>query len=134
MLRLPVTASLPMRSTLRPRSSRLILGLAAFLAAFAPGCGGNDEKTVQLVEETAALFEDNKGDCDKLGTDFEAFTGKNELRFVDLKRIGRLTGAERKAFDAKYGPRLEAAMRKLMDGATACMSNPKVSDALKKIR
>jgi len=62
------------------------------------------------------------------------FTGKNELRFADLKRIGRLQGEERKAFDAKYGPRLEAAMRKLMDGATACMSNPKVSDALKKIR
>lgn len=110
-----------------------LLGLACCAVGLS-GCGGDDEKTVQLVEETAELFEDNKGDCDKLGTEFEAFTGKNELRFVDLKRIGRLQGEERKAFDAKYGPRLEAAMRKLMDGATACMANPKVADALKKIR
>ena len=56
------------------------------------------------------------------------------MRLADLKRIGRLGGEERKAFDAKYGRRLEAAMRKLMDGATVCMSNPKVADALKKIR
>jgi hypothetical protein len=110
------------------------LSLSLLVAFALPGCGSSDEKTVQLVEETAQLFEDNKGDCDKLGTEFESFTSKNELRFVDLRRIGRLSGEERKAFDAKYGRRLEAAMRKLMDGATACMSNPKVADALKKIR
>jgi len=112
----------------------MVAGLAALALSGLPGCGGNDEKTVQLVEETAELFEDNMGDCDKLGTEFESFTGKNELRFADLKRIGRLDGEERKAFDAKYGVRLEAAMRKLMNGATACMDNPKVGGALKKIR
>lgn len=112
----------------------ILAGLVALALSALPGCGGNDEKTVQLVEETAELFEDNMGDCDKLGAEFESFTGKNELRFADLKRIGRLGGEERKAFDAKYGARLEAAMRKLMNGATACMDNPKVADALKKIR
>ena len=116
-------------------ASSVTAAFATVLAtALVSGCGGDDEKTVQLVEETAAIFEDNKGDCDKLGTEFETFTGKNEMRFADLKRIGRLGGEERKAFDAKYGRRLEVAMRKLMDGATACMSNPKVEGALKKIR
>ncbi len=121
-------------SMLLMHRSIVVLALVAPISVALPGCGGNDDKTVQLVEETAEIFEDNKGDCDRLGAEFESFTGKNEMRFADLKRIGRLTGEQRKAFDAKYGPRLEAAMRKLMDGATACMSNPKVADALKKIR
>lgn len=98
------------------------------------GCKADEERTVELVEEMATLFARHQGDCDRLGTEFDAFATANAARFADLKRLGRLEGEERKRFDAKYGPRLEAAMRKLMDGATACMANPRVEDALKRIQ
>lgn len=98
------------------------------------GCKTDEERTVELVEEMAALFARHQGDCDRLGTEFDGFATANTARFADLKRLGRLEGEERKRFDAKYGPRLEAAMRKLMDGATACMANPKVENALKRIQ
>lgn len=98
------------------------------------GCKADEERTVELVEEMATLFARHQGDCDRLGTEFDAFATANAARFADLKRLGRLEGEERKRFDAKYGSRLEAAMRKLMDGATACMANPRVEDALKRIQ
>lgn len=103
-----------------------LLGLSA--------CKSEEERSVELVEDMASLFEKHKGDCDVLGTEFESFATVNALRFDGLKKLGRLEGEPRKAFDAKYGVRLEKAMHKLMDGATACMANPKVESALKRIQ
>jgi hypothetical protein len=108
--------------------------VATLLASTLVACKSDDEKAVQLVEEMAALFDRNKSDCDKLGSEFDTFAADNTARFIDLKRVGRLQGEKRKAFEAAYGARLEAATRKLMDGAIPCMANPKVADALKRIR
>ena len=120
-----------MRSASWPSVAVVVVALSA---AVAPGYKADEERTVELVEEMATLFEEHQADCDRLGAEFDAFATANAARFADLKQLGRLEGEERKRFDAKYGARLEAAMRKLMDGATACMANPKVESALKRIQ
>jgi hypothetical protein len=109
------------------------LALALGLAATSAGCAPDEERTVELVEEMAELFARHQGDCDRLGAELDAFATDNAARFADLKRIGRLEGDARKTFDARYGARLQAAMKKLMAGASACMTNPKVEGALRRI-
>lgn len=115
-------------------SLRLAVAFTVAASLLGVGCKPDEERTVELVEEMATLFARHQADCDRLGAEFDAFASDNAARFADLKRLGRLEGEERKRFDAKYGARLEAAMQKLMDGASACMANPKVESALKRIQ
>lgn len=116
------------------RSTAVVLMALGALPSGLSACKTEQERSVELVEEMASLFDRHKADCDVLGTEFESFATANALRFEGLKKLGRLEGEPRKAFDAKYGARLEKAMRKLMDGATACMDNPRVESALKRIK
>jgi hypothetical protein len=123
------------RRVIRYRRSNAVVLLALMaLPLGLSACKSEEERSVELVEEMANLFDEHKANCDLLGSEFESFATVNALRFDGLKKLGRLEGEPRKAFDAKYGTRLEKAMRKLMDGATACMDNPKVESALKRIQ
>src|SRR5699024_245237 len=61
-------------------SALAVVALASITAA---GCKPEEERTVELVEEMAALFSRHQADCDRLGAEFDTFATANAARFAD---------------------------------------------------
>jgi hypothetical protein len=86
---------------------------------------------VRLVEELAQVMEANKADCDKMGDALAKFMDSHTAEIRRLREEEKkMTEEQKKAIANKYAARLQAAAAKILAGAQACGSNPKVKDAL----
>ena len=118
---------------------RFIIALSLALVV---GLGGGHaradsvgDRAVALVEKMATIVDDNKSNCDAMGDKLSAFFTANAATFKEMKDMEKSMSKEQKdAWAAKYKDRLAAAIQKMTGGLQACMTNPKVMDALKKMQ
>jgi len=91
-----------------------------------------EEKSLALMEKMSAIFSNNASDCDKMGTELDAFIKENSENFRKLKDYGeKQTPEQKKAFTEKNKGKMEATMKKMEVGMKACMTNQKVMEAMK---
>ena len=92
------------------------------------------ERGVTLLESGAALVDQDKGSCDKMGGDMSTFIDAHASDIQALQAWGaRLTVVERMALASKYKARLRAAEARLRGSIEPCQENAKVRAALKKV-
>ena len=92
------------------------------------------ERAVALVETMAGIVDRDMRDCDKMGADLNRFADDTAAERAELKSYkDKLTPAQKRAFIAKYGARLQAAAAKIMGGMQACGDNTKVKAAMTKL-
>ena len=91
-----------------------------------------EEKSLALMEKMSEIFSSNASDCDKMGTELNAFIKENSENFRKLKDYGeKQTPEQKKAFTEKNKGKMEATMKKMEPGLKACMTNQKVVEAMK---
>ncbi len=110
-----------------------VLALSALpalsLPAFASANPGADY--VALLEKMADLATADKGNCDRMAADLEAFLKAHKAEIEADREAGqKQTPEEKKAFREKYGPRLMAAQMKLRQAIGPCAQDPRVRAAL----
>lgn len=92
------------------------------------------ERAVVFVETIAGIVDRDMRDCDKMGTDLGKLADDTASERAELKSYkDKLTPAQKKAFLAKYGARLQAAAAKIVGGVQACGDNAKVKAAMAKL-
>jgi ABC-type transporter MlaC component len=90
-------------------------------------------RTVVILEAIAQIASDQKMNCDGMGTSLNQLADSTATERAQLATVlATATPAERKALDAKYAARVHIAQQHLMDGMTACGSNPRVIAAMQK--
>ena len=109
-----------------------LASLPAVRAAHAAGETG--EKVVVLVEQMAGIIDDNKKDCDGMGVKLNKFVDDNtEFMKKAQEEAKKKSEAERKEWEAKNKPRMDAAAKKMQEGMMACYKNDKVKGAMEKM-
>ena len=115
--------------------------MTAALFLMSPGDASADtnadvaEKMVRILERAATVIEANKSDCNAMGDKLTAIVDENSAFIADAKaRNESMSRAERDAIQARFRARIQAATARMMPGLRACMSNPKVSGALQRVR
>ena len=93
------------------------------------------ERVVRVVEQAATIVTATKNDCDLMGDKLGRLADDNAALLQDAKaRDAKMTEAERDAIRQRYAARLMAATSKIMDGLRACMGNPKVGAAVRRLQ
>jgi hypothetical protein len=93
------------------------------------------EKVVQLMEQAAVIVDANKSNCDAMGDKLNALIDPNAQLLANAKAQNeRLTPDEKRVLDARFRPRIIAAMVKLRPGFAQCSNNAKVMAAVQKIQ
>jgi hypothetical protein len=88
---------------------------------------------VIIIEKVGSIAKEDVGNCDLTATQLNAYADSTATERAQLNAtMGTASPAERKALDARYAPRLQAAQVNLAAGMTACRSNPKVVAAIGK--
>jgi hypothetical protein len=111
---------------------------AAILFAAAPAAQADQksydavaEKAMVLIEKLGGIVEANKADCGKLATALQKFMDTDFVTLQKLKEESKKESeADRKAVEAKYKPRAEAAMKKVFDNLQGCSNDEKVKAAM----
>lgn len=94
--------------------------------------GSMEEQSLVLMDKMSDIFSKNVADCDKMGTELDAFIKDNTDTFKKLKEYGETQSPEqKKAFTEKNKDKLEGAMKKMEPGIKACATNQKVQGAMK---
>jgi hypothetical protein len=118
-------------------------GIAAALAfaLAAPGAAASDsttrlvEKVVRLLEHAAVVVQMNVSDCNAMGDKLEKLADDNADLLREMKdRNEKMSDHERAQLQARYGARVQAALVKISPGLRKCGSNPKVRDAVRKVK
>jgi hypothetical protein len=108
------------------------LGLAALPSCSKYFAQARAEEAVQLIEKMSDIFDNDKGDCNKMASDLDSFIKENDAKFKKLKEAeAKESPEEKKEFEQKYKPRIDAAMKKMQPGIMACATNAKVMNAMK---
>lgn len=103
---------------------------ASASAALADG----DELAITSFEAMNKVIVDNQDDCEKMAAELKKFTVANDATLKTLKdRSAKLTVTDKKAFDQKYGPRIQASMQKMMPAAAKCQQSKSVEAAMRAI-
>ncbi|HEX9083078.1 MAG TPA: hypothetical protein VF768_12430 [Holophagaceae bacterium] len=111
------------------RALSLVAVPALCAPAFASANPGADYVT--LVEKMADLATADKGSCDKMGADLEAFLKAHKAEIEADREAGQKQAPEeRKAFREKYGSRLMAAQMKFRQAIGPCIQDPRVRAAI----
>jgi hypothetical protein len=93
------------------------------------------EKAIGLIEGMADIIDKDKADCDKMGVDLGKFQDDNAAVIAELNKVkGERSDADKKAWKEKYGARLQAASKKMMEGGMKCEKNDKVKAAFAKMK
>ena len=103
------------------------------LAAIALGaCQSREEQAVELVEEIATVFDQHgDGDCDKLANRLDTILKDNAGALEALAESDGSKEARKRS--AKYQARIDKAFLKIVDKASKCGAEPRVSEAIAKI-
>ncbi len=118
---------------MKRRFSLALLLLVSSLAVSAAADENYAEKSVQLAEKLATIVDSDKADCDKMASDMTAFFDANAEVYEQIRQWGKtLSPEEKKAYLAKYRPRINAAVQKMMGGLTKCEKNERVKAAYAK--
>jgi hypothetical protein len=114
--------------------SLVLLGTAV-TSGHARADGDIFEKVVQVVEQAAVVVDANKSNCDAMGDKLNALIDPNAQLIAAAKALSdRFTPDQKRAFDARFRPRVLAAMVKIRPGFAQCSSNAKVMAAVQKIQ
>lgn len=116
--------------------SRFLNSILAVAIVSAPlvlaGCKSDEEKAIGMMEEMADIIDKNKSDCDKAAAELTKWKEANgaEMKKMAEKDKGKSKEDQAKLME-KYKDRIEAALKKTMDGTMKCMSNEKFAKAAK---
>lgn len=117
------------------------LGLALALAAapvaraYADSQEALMEKVAKVMEDMAGIIDDNKASCDVMGDKLSKFFDDNAAVIKQGKtESAKATPEQKKTWEAKYKPRVEAAGKKMQDGLMKCHTNAKVKTAMDKMK
>jgi hypothetical protein len=119
----------------------MVLGITlGLLASPARATPADDEaicvKGIELAERLVVVAKGAKGDCERMVSDMVAFLEDrdNAATLEDMKAArARMSEAQKEALKAKYGARLEAAVRNLARTAGPCEGSPAAKKAAKKL-
>lgn len=123
--------------TMKLRHAGMISLVLLSMAGHARADANGDifEKVVQLIEQAATIVDANKSKCDAMGDKLNALIDPNLQLLTTAKALSnRFTSDQKRAFDARFRPRVLAAMVKIRPGFAQCSSNPKVMAAVQKIQ
>jgi len=88
---------------------------------------------IGMIEEIASLIQTDEKDCDKMGSDLDAYYTKNGGLIDSMKDIYmKMPKAERKPIQTRYRPRFDAAWKKLQPGLKKCKEQPQLKTLLRK--
>lgn len=93
-----------------------------------------EEMALDLVLELGDIFTRAGKDCPKLATELGAYMDKHERDLKKYKDYEKsLSATAKQRFNRKMEQAMKPMMDKMMASMTACMSDPKVADALKRM-
>lgn len=116
------------------------LGAALGVAPFARAYAADSpevlmEKVAKVMETMATIVDDNKADCDAMGDKLGKFFDDSAAVLKEGKAASaKATPEQKKAWDAKYKPRIDAAGKKMQDGLMKCHTNARVKAAMEKLK
>ena len=91
------------------------------------------ERGIAFMEEMAAIIDDNKTDCDRMGAELGRLMDENDDFIHHIRELDKdMTPEQKRAFDEKYKPRMEGVVQKMMGGLIACKDNQAVQDAFQR--
>jgi hypothetical protein len=107
--------------------------LPALRAARADELDDMAGKMVGILEKLADTMVADKADCSKMAKDVDKIVDDNQafMKEVSAKRAS-LTQAQKDSFKTKYGARVEAATKKMMDGGTACQNSEDLKKSMQR--
>lgn len=117
---------------------RNMMMCAALALALTPACSKKKdpvEETVSMLEDIGTAVDNAKGDCGKMADGVKAVTDKYKSDFAAMKAAGEKAKSDKdesKKMEAKYGPRLQKVMPKLM-GMMSCYDDPKFQAVAKEL-
>jgi len=116
----------------------LALALAAAPFARAHAADSSEalmEKVAKVMEDMASLVDDNKANCDVMADKLSKFFDDNAAVIKEGKAASaKSTPEQKKTWEAKYRPRVEAAGKKMQDGVMKCHTNAKLKTAMEKMK
>lgn len=105
------------------------------LAAEMAAAGNPEERALGVMEGMAALIDEEKNDCDRMGERLNTFMDAHQQTIRDIKaHSDGQTEAQKKAIEEKYKARAIAAGEKMMGGIMKCMTNERVKAAMQKMK
>ena len=117
---------------------RNMMMCAALALALTPACSKKKdpvEETVSMLEDIGTAVDNAKGDCGKMADGVQAVANKYKPDFAAMKAASEKAKSDKdqdKKMEAKYGPRLQKAMPKLM-GMMSCVDDPKFKAVSKEL-
>ena len=114
---------------------RVLLGLvlAGMMIGAMPRLAHADDMddAMVLLEKFADTILADKGNCDKMATDINAFIDANKDKLAAVaKKAKEATPEQQKQWKEKYGARQQAMGKKMVEGMGDCAKEKKVKDAL----
>ncbi len=92
------------------------------------------EKAVKLFERVASVVDANQNDCSIMGDKLGKIVDENATFLAQAKaRADAMPKHERSALEARFRPRILAAVDKMRPGMAKCGANPKVQSALSRV-
>ncbi len=105
------------------------------LAAEMAAAASPEERALGVMEGMAALIDEEKNDCDRMGDRLNTFMDAHQQTIRDIKaHSDGQTEAQKKAIEEKYKARAIAAGEKMMGGIMKCMTNERVKAAMAKMK
>jgi hypothetical protein len=94
------------------------------------------EKVAKVMETMATIVDDNKADCDAMGDKLSKFFDDSAAAALKEGKTAnaKATPEQKKAWEAKYKPRIDAAGKKMQDGLMKCHTNARVKAAMEKLK
>jgi hypothetical protein len=117
---------------------RNLLICTTLMLALTPACSKKKdpvEETVSMLEDIGTAVDNAKGDCGKMADGVQAVANKYKPDFAAMKAASEKAKSDKdldKKMEAKYGPRLQKAMPKLM-GMMNCIDDPKFTAVSKEL-
>lgn len=88
-------------------------------------------RVVVIFEGVGGIAQDWKTDCNGMADHLTTYANATAAERVSLNAtLSTASPAEKKALDAKYADRIQAARAKLSVGMNACSQNPRVAAAV----
>ena len=110
------------------RNLFMLAALAAAPAACKKSADDKADELVTMMEEMGNAVQSANGDCGKMADSLNAVLKKHDVKA--LKQFGddmKKDKAKSEELEKKYGPRMQAAMPKMM-GMMKCADDPKMKD------